>query len=671
MKRDNINTKIRNLKAEEQKMIQQRNEVDAIEHKLEYLREKLKPYEFSEIGSWDLIRIYNSLCRLGNAATDADRSCQNFLTRLIWHFVKNKRIIELQQTYTQCKPCLLYGTREFDNDNWTAGILAKLHDAVDLNIALVDEMKGVKDYLEQLKALQAAKSPVLISQEMMELQSTLAEIDGRFWECYLELLPSKLNLEQKRKLSDLRVSQQMISHSATDTSDTRAVDILKTKHNKLLLELSAVFPCWAVTSLSARNRIPFEAGYFDLVVIDEASQCDIASALPLLFRAKRAVIIGDEKQLRHISNLPAKQDLRLMSQMDEDLSRLAWMYSQNSLFDLALRINASEAIELKDHHRSHNDIIEFSNRYFYRSTLRVATKIAKLQTRGIKDQGIRWVNVTGKVVRPSEGGAFNLQEADTVVAEIRKLVLENKYKGSIGVVTPFRAQANLIRKKLTDMTDMQSHVLANHILVDVVHKYQGDEKDLMIFSPVYSNQMPEGGKRFLVDNPNLFNVAITRARALLIVVGDLNACLNCDIEYLSAFARYCNERDHRQQCIVQLNVADLTADYPAVSDPTMVSEWEMHLYRVMFANGIKAIPQYVVDRYILDFALFHKKRMLDIEVDGEHYHKGWNGEISRRDQIRNQRMFELGWDVMRFWVYELRDDMPGVIARIKAWIDGS
>ena len=49
--------------------------------------------------------------------------------------------------------------------------------------------------------------------------------------------------------------------------------------------------------------------------------------------------------------------------------------------------------------------------------------------------------------------------------------------------------------------------------------------------------------------------------------------------------------------------------------------------------------------------------MLDIEVDGEMYHKDWNGELSYRDQLRNQRLFELGWDVKRFWVYEIRDNL--------------
>ncbi len=55
-------------------------------------------------------------------------------------------------------------------------------------------------------------------------------------------------------------------------------------------------------------------------------------------------------------------------------------------------------------------------------------------------------------------------------------------------------------------------------------------------------------------------------------------------------------------------------------------------------------------------------------MDGELYHKQWNGELCYRDQLRNQRMFELGWDVKRFWVYQIRDETKKWINQIKEWI---
>ena len=91
-------------------------------------------------------------------------------------------------------------------------------------------------------------------------------------------------------------------------------------------------------------------------------------------------------------------------------------------------------------------------------------------------------------------------------------------------------------------------------------------------------------------------------------------------------------------------------------------------YTALYKNGVKTIPQYNVDQYQLDLAIIKDERRLDIEVDGERYHRDWTGELLRKDQIRNQRMFELGWDVMRFWVYEIRDNLEESIDKVKNWV---
>ena len=82
---------------------------------------------------------------------------------------------------------------------------------------------------------------------------------------------------------------------------------------------------------------------------------------------------------------------------------------------------------------------------------------------------------------------------------------------------------------------------------------------------------------------------------------------------------------------------------------------------------LRPVPQYEEAPYTLDFALFHGERKLDIEVDGENYHRNWDGELCRRDQIRSRRLGDLGWDIMRFWVYEIRDDLEGSVRRVKEW----
>ena len=92
------------------------------------------------------------------------------------------------------------------------------------------------------------------------------------------------------------------------------------------------------------------------------------------------------------------------------------------------------------------------------------------------------------------------------------------------------------------------------------------------------------------------------------------------------------------------------------------------LWAALVKAGLRPVPQYDVDSYILDFALIRPNgRRLNIEVDGEHYHRGWDGELIRSDQLRNLRMIEMGWDVMRFWVYQVRDDLPACVDKVATW----
>jgi len=211
-------------------------------------------------------------------------------------------------------------------------------------------------------------------------------------------------------------------------------------------------------------------------------------------------------------------------------------------------------------------------------------------------------------------------------------------------------------------------LVKREFLSDTVHKFQGDERDVMVFSPVVSKGISTGAIGFLRNNGNLFNVAITRARSMLLVVGDLSEASNCDVEYLKRFAQFTQELREKERQTAWTEATDLGANYPKVANPEKVSDWERLLYGALYKAGIRTIPQYQVEKYALDLALaIDENRRLDIEVDGERYHRAWDGELCRRDQMRNQRLYELGWDVMRFWVYEIRDDLAGCIRKVLAW----
>jgi superfamily I DNA and/or RNA helicase/very-short-patch-repair endonuclease len=414
-----------------------------------------------------------------------------------------------------------------------------------------------------------------------------------------------------------------------------------------------------------------EPGFFDLLVIDEASQCDIASVIPLLYRAKRVVVIGDPNQLSHISSLSLKQDTQLLTKHGLIDSYATWGYSRNSLFDRALGFcHSDNIVNLLEHHRSHADIIEFSNIHFYKGQLRIATHYRKLRRPMTSGPAIRWEDVQGTVTRPSGGSINNKKEAQVLVKELERLVSQG-YQGTIGAVSPFRAQALYIRELLhKDYPDLEQKLITKFDFeVDTVHKFQGDERDLILFSPVVSLNCPDSSLRFLGRTGNLFNVAVTRARASLIVIGDRQSILQCGVNYLEEFAKYVDSLETKvEQKYIDLD--ELGPVYPNVSNPEHVSEWEKILYYALYKSGIRTIPQYPVEKYRLDLALItENSRRLDIEVDGERYHRDWNGELCQRDRLRNCRLQEYGWDVLRFWVYEVRDDLEGCVKRVRGWMD--
>ncbi|NIA11978.1 MAG: AAA family ATPase [Nitrospiraceae bacterium] len=648
-----------------QSVVKLRNEVDALEQSIEQVRRDVGEKVFARFRTMDQEKLEREAVLVLSAIDHADRAKQSILVRIFWPLVRQKRFEHLKATVASFQgltqqlglppPECAIDSATIDNWLQYGQRLA----------SRVSQAAEAKRYFTKLAQLTEGPSLEKLSRLRRKITEDLSTNSEALWQTWLRLQPARMSPEQRKLLGDYSALLQIIV-SADDQNRKVGRDVFR-RYYQLFPRITSILPCWAVTSLSARGRVPFEPNFFDLLVVDEASQCDIASALPLLFRARRAVVIGDPKQLRHISTLQKQQDQQLLSKHGLVDDYPGWAYSTRSLFDLASSLcRSKDIIVLRDHYRSHADIIKFSNETFYEGRLRIATRYERLRRPQIDGPAVRWVHVQGKTVRPRTGGAINEEEARKVVAEIERLI-DQGYRGSIGVVSPFRAQAIRIRDLVYQHDELRSRIADADFLADTVHKFQGDERDVMIFSPVVSIGVPDTALEFLRRTPNLFNVAITRARAALIVVGDHSAAMNCNVDYLARFASYCERIRSGDKASETKTYLDYGPEYPAVSRPELVSEWERLFYRAAYAAGIRLIPQYQVEKYILDFALLNGDRRLDIEIDGEHYHRNWDGELCRRDQIRNQRLMELGWDVMRFWVYQVRDDLNQCIARVLNW----
>lgn len=288
-----------------------------------------------------------------------------------------------------------------------------------------------------------------------------------------------------------------------------------------LEEILAGLPVWVVTNLSVKNSLPFKSGLFDLVIIDEASQCDIASALPLLLRAKQAVVIGDPKQLRHISLLKQSQEESIATACNIKHRFQKYSYSQLSLYDLAEQTViclGEEPLLLNMHYRSHHDIIGFSNKYFYEGKLHVATNEQNLVSEPSLPQGIIWHNVQGKTM-PTKS-PYCPEEVTYVVDLLKQLHIAEKKQVSFGVVTLFRMQMESIIEKIKTTENLQDL----NLTVGTAHRFQGDEKDVIIFSLGVSEGVRSSTLRWIETTTQLLNVGITRAKSLVIIVGDKHTC---------------------------------------------------------------------------------------------------------------------------------------------------
>ncbi|MBX9387558.1 AAA domain-containing protein [Streptomonospora nanhaiensis] len=274
---------------------------------------------------------------------------------------------------------------------------------------------------------------------------------------------------------------------------------------------------WAVTSRSAR-AFPPEAGLFDLVVVDEAGQCTIADVLPLLYRAKRALVIGDPHQLQPVNGLDAVEDRRLQREAGLDerwLDDRSLAYTRSSAYAAAAAAVArsdGEVLWLDEHYRCHPDIVTPVNRRFYGGRLAVRTRTDALAAPA--DRAVRWIDVRGRTDRPGGRSCRNAAEAQRVIELLRELWRELPREVTIGVVTPFLAQRRELDRRLGAAGKAR-------IRVGTVHTFQGGECDVMVVSPVAAAGVDRGPGGWAAKQQNLWNVAVTRARSRLYVVGDL------------------------------------------------------------------------------------------------------------------------------------------------------
>jgi len=461
-------------------------------------------------------------------------------------------------------------------------------------------------------------------------------------------LPRGANREE---FAALKSALRGLDHTVSDKADRETAQAAL---NRLLPSLLKHFPLWAVTNLAVSSRIPLIPGLFDLAILDEASQCDIPSAIPIIFRAKRIGVVGDPHQLSHSTKLSRTHDSLLRKRHAlVQLKEQRFSYPDNSLYDLFSQTNEINPVFLKDTYRSVEDIAEYSNQTFYGGRLRVATMADRLRIPKNVKPGIHWTEIESEIKSGGPSGCFAPEEIEAVTKSVREILVENQFEGTLGVVTPFRQQANRLQDRIYEEIPVEVRRSAQ-VIVDTAHGFQGDERDVIIMSLCAGPEMPRG----LRETANLMNVGVSRARAVLQVVGNRSWASQSGIPHLERLA-------------VQPKKASQPKDPFKSPWYPHESPWEKILFNALMSRGIEAEPQYPVLGRRLDLALVKKGKnglKIDIEVDGDRYHRNPDGSRKRDDVWRDIQLQGAGWKVMRFWVYQLREELDKSVHKIiKAW----
>lgn len=308
----------------------------------------------------------------------------------------------------------------------------------------------------------------------------------------IEQLQNAINTRLSACMESKEIRQSLLSYrNSMYWTDGKAVC---DKHFETILDL---LPCWCVNSLKIAEAIPLQQDLFDVAIIDEASQCDIASSLPVLYRAKKAVVIGDNKQLKHISFLAKNKEKSFFKknnvQPDE---QLVWRYRTNSLYDWALYY-PDKQIMLKNQYRMPEKLFDFSNKHFYNNSIQTICQkmgsIEKIKVDGIKD----------------EQKSRNKYE----VKEIINWIQNNKEKNkTLTIISPFAEQVKFIQKSFDKTFSFEQ---MNNITISTIYGMQGNEADIVLISWVISDNNARALQTY-IEKPNVFNVGITRAKEKLV-----------------------------------------------------------------------------------------------------------------------------------------------------------
>lgn len=464
------------------------------------------------------------------------------------------------------------------------------------------------------------------------------EISSIYLEKYIPASQKILNTTIKNSINKDTLEksiEEVVKNKGIEPNEKNMTPKMNACKNDLLKLYPIVLT--TVDSIVSNYRDYFDSGSkVDYIIIDESSQCDILSALPVLYLAENLIVVGDQKQLSAITNI---DKTLLHNKVEKEYDYC----NQNFLSTIDQTINP-ESKMLLEHYRCDYNIINFCNKYFYENKLKIYKDSTKGAMSIIDDD-------KGKYAE-TEAGYKNEREIKTINEQIN-YDIDSKF-----IITPFRLQADTLR----DIYGKQR--------CGTIHTFQGKGEKQVYFSSVLNNT--QKCINHLNSSNNLFskeliNVAVSRAKDKFVLVVDREFFKKNDenmknlIEYIEIYGDVIPDKtvcifdylykeiNSYQQIIKNIDnpfeekVYHLILDFLEKNNEKYKMAVKLPLAEFVtdkkFLDENEDLKRFVLRNSHLDFAIYSEsinKPLLAIEVDG----KSHNYEEQKQRDDKKEKILE-------------------------------
>lgn len=422
-----------------------------------------------------------------------------------------------------------------------------------------------------------------------------------------------------------------------------------------LSECRDAIPAWIMPLHRIWDTVYPAPGLFDVVIVDEASQCGFES-LPLFYLAKKIIVVGDDRQISPEGGfISGEAVIQYKRELLYDFAYATSFGIESSLFDQAKLRYGTNRVTLREHFRCMPEIIHFSNTVSYPDTPLIPLR----QYGKNRLEPLKSIFVSEGYREGNQSRVINRPEAKTIAELIEDMCKDDQYQNkTIGVVVlQGEEQGKLIETELLKKIGAEE-IKKRRIVCGNPYSFQGDERDIIIISMVIDSESRTRSLTTEADKRR-FNVTASRARDQMILVHSVTTddlgptCLRRKLLEFFQEARRDTKNDDIQRTRENLNQLIITAkdsNRSIVKPPNPFDSWfEVDVYIKIASRGYFTMPQFEVAGKRIDIVVIGGNRRIAVECDGDYWH---GPEQYDHDMHRQQILERCNWIF-----YRIRESM--------------